>query len=218
MHVGHANIVRGVELGGAVGAGRELLHRHRRALTDQEATTPTDCAPLLSIACSSSPNGRSSGHLWACRVEPCARQGRAQEREELTFLRFAATISSKSSGSAVRWWSCGGQTRIAVGLGPEWSGVRQVMTSLESRYTIPKEVLFRDVDGEAVLLNMQTGKYFGLDDVGTRMWTLLAEHGGLEPTFRTLSDEYDVTGAQLRQDLLRLVDELVSHGLLQVDE
>ena len=91
-------------------------------------------------------------------------------------------------------------------------------TSLESRYTIPQEVLFRDVDGEAVLLNIQTGKYFGLDEVGTRMWTLLAEDGCLEPAFRTLLGEYDVTSAQLRQDLLHLVDELVSHGLLQFDE
>ena len=92
------------------------------------------------------------------------------------------------------------------------------MASLESRITVPENVLFRDVDGEAVLLNMQTGKYYGLDEVGTRMWAVLAEHGSVEPAFRALLEEYDVADAQLRQDLLHLVDELASRGLLQVND
>ena len=92
------------------------------------------------------------------------------------------------------------------------------MATLESRISVPEDVLFRDLSGEAVVLNLETGKYYGLDEVGTRMWALLAQHGQVEPAYRALLDEYDVTEEQLRQDVLSLVDELASHGLLQVDE
>ena len=92
------------------------------------------------------------------------------------------------------------------------------MTTLESRINIPQDVLFRDVDGEAVILNLATGKYFGLDQVGTRMWALLAQHKCVADCYRVLLDEYDVTAEQLQHDLLNLIDNLVSHQLIQIDE
>ena len=92
------------------------------------------------------------------------------------------------------------------------------MATLESRISVPEDVLFRDLSGEAVVLNLETGKYYGLDEVGTRMWSLLTQHGRVEPAYQALLDEYDVAEEQLRQDVLSLVDELASHGLLQVDE
>ena len=91
------------------------------------------------------------------------------------------------------------------------------MATLESKIRVPEGVLFRDVGGEAVLLNTETGKYYGLDPVGTRMWALLNEHGQAGPAYRALLNEYDVTAEQLEQDLLALVAVLASHGLLQVE-
>ena len=82
------------------------------------------------------------------------------------------------------------------------------MTTLESRINIPQDVLFRDVDGEAVIL----------DQVGTRMWALLAQHKSIADCYRALLDEYDVTAEQLQRDLLNLIDNLVSHQLIQIDE
>jgi len=92
------------------------------------------------------------------------------------------------------------------------------MTTLEARVSIPAEVLFHDLDGEAVLLNLQSGKYFGLDSIGTRIWNLLAEHGVLAVAYQTVLEEYDVDADQLQSDLLALVDQLASSGLLQLDE
>lgn len=91
------------------------------------------------------------------------------------------------------------------------------MATLESRISIPKEVLFREIAGEAVLLNLETGKYFGLDQVGTRMWQLLAQHNQIEPALDDLVREYDTTKDQLQRDLLDLVDKLVSHQLIEID-
>ncbi len=86
----------------------------------------------------------------------------------------------------------------------------------ESKIAIPQEVLFQEVGGEAVLLNLANGKYYGLDEVGTRMWQLLGQFGAIEPTVNALLTEYEVTEAQLRNDLQKLVEELASHQLIEI--
>lgn len=92
------------------------------------------------------------------------------------------------------------------------------MTSLQSRVCQGKDVLFHELGGEAVLLNLETGKYYGLDEVGTRMWMLVVEHGCLEPAYQALLQEYDVEPERLAQDLVQLVDQLISHGLLRLED
>jgi len=92
------------------------------------------------------------------------------------------------------------------------------MATLKSQISIPEEVLFRDLDGEAVVLNLTSGKYYGLDETGTRMWTLLAQYSRIDAAFKDLLEEYEVTEEQLRQDLLHLVEELAAHGLLELHE
>jgi hypothetical protein len=92
------------------------------------------------------------------------------------------------------------------------------MTTLESSVQIPDDVLFRDLSGEGILLNLATGKYFRLDQVGTRMWVLLAEKGQIRAAYRALLEEFDVDEDRLHQDLLVLVDKLASHGLVVVKQ
>jgi len=86
------------------------------------------------------------------------------------------------------------------------------------RITVPEAVLFRDLDGEAVLLQTVTGRYYGLDEVGTRMWSLLQLHGDSEAVCRVLCAEYDVPEARLREDLAQLIGALAARGLLRVPE
>ncbi|MFC1879678.1 PqqD family protein [Chloroflexota bacterium] len=90
------------------------------------------------------------------------------------------------------------------------------MTDIKSRVIISDQVMFRDLGDEMVLLNIETGKYFGLDDVGARLWALLEEHGSLDLAFQTLLGEYEVSEHQLQADLIRLVDELAAQQLLVV--
>ena len=96
------------------------------------------------------------------------------------------------------------------------------MITLETTISIPQEVLFHEVsdeeDDEMVLLNLANGKYFSLDNVGTRMWQLMSEHGQLKAVHQALLEEYSVDSQQLEQDLLALTDRLVENGLLQVLE
>lgn len=77
--------------------------------------------------------------------------------------------------------------------------------------TIVGEVL----DGEAVLLDLGSGKYFSLNPTATRMWQLLGERGNLEEVLDVLRREFDVERATLAQDLEALVADLIAKGVLR---
>lgn len=88
--------------------------------------------------------------------------------------------------------------------------------SLTQSASIAPDVIFRLLDGEAVLLNLKTGNYFGLDPIGTRAWELILEHRSLDRVHSLLLDEYDVDADRLAQDLLALVGEFSAKGLVQI--
>ncbi|HEX9713096.1 MAG TPA: lasso peptide biosynthesis PqqD family chaperone [Actinomycetota bacterium] len=81
---------------------------------------------------------------------------------------------------------------------------------------IPEEVLSRDIDGEAVLLDLRSGRYFGLNATGARMWALLKDGLELEAAAAGIVDEFDVDVEQARADVQAFVDSLVERGLAKV--
>jgi hypothetical protein len=87
---------------------------------------------------------------------------------------------------------------------------------LKDRVEIPDTVVFRDLDGEAVILNLESSTYFGLDPVGTRMWVLLHEHGSLGKVHEILTQEYEADPGRLQDDLLELTERLRDRGLARV--
>jgi len=90
------------------------------------------------------------------------------------------------------------------------------MVSLMDRVIVPSHVLVRVLDKESVLLNIETERYFGLDETGTRMWQLVTAASKIEAAYQQLLDEYDVEPDLLRENLTELVGRLVENGLLQV--
>ena len=90
--------------------------------------------------------------------------------------------------------------------------------AMTTKYRVPTEVRFRELGDEAVLLHLESGEYFGLNEVGTRMWNALIEHRAVEPVVTELSRVYDVSKSQLRRDLLALVSSLREQRLLEIDE
>lgn len=86
-----------------------------------------------------------------------------------------------------------------------------------ARVTPSPEVLFQELDGETVLLDLGSERYFGLDDVGTRVWQLLLAHGELAAVHRQMLAEYEVPAERLREDLLELVARLEAAGLVRVE-
>ncbi len=90
------------------------------------------------------------------------------------------------------------------------------MLTFKDRATAPKHVLVRLLDAESVLLNLETERYFGLDETGTRMWQLVTNSSNLDAAYQELLAEYDVQPELLREDLTELVGRLVENGLLQI--
>jgi len=90
--------------------------------------------------------------------------------------------------------------------------------ALEQAVRIPSDVMFRELQGEAVILNLASSTYFGLDQVGTRIWQLCATHGSLRAVWEAMQHEFDAPCETLQTDLLAFVDELVAKGLLEVQQ
>ncbi len=88
--------------------------------------------------------------------------------------------------------------------------------SFSDRVKIPDDVLISNLQDESVILNLDSERYFGLDDVGTRILSVLTTSDSIEAAYNTLAQEYDVDGDVLRQDLLALVENLVAQGIVQI--
>jgi hypothetical protein len=86
-----------------------------------------------------------------------------------------------------------------------------------TKIVIAPDVLFQELDDEVVLLNLNNEHYYGLDDVGTRLWQLLLEHGDPESAVTRMLAEYEVDEASLRNDVEILIAELERAGLVVVE-
>jgi Coenzyme PQQ synthesis protein D (PqqD) len=90
--------------------------------------------------------------------------------------------------------------------------------NLNQTITPSPEVISQEVSGETVLLDLQSENYFGLDEVGTRIWQLIRETNDLQAIFETLLAEYDVSEERLRQDLDTLLGEISGLGLIRLEQ
>lgn len=79
------------------------------------------------------------------------------------------------------------------------------------------ETLINIIEGESVLLNLKNESYYGLDEVGTRMWELLTTSESIQAAFEKLLDEYEVDAETLRTDLEEMLDNLIDNGLVDIN-
>ncbi len=73
-----------------------------------------------------------------------------------------------------------------------------------------------DLSGEVVVLNLKNGTYYGLEDVGNRVWELLQQPTTLRNVQTAIVDEYDVESDVACHDVQELVNSLVTEGLVEV--
>jgi hypothetical protein len=89
---------------------------------------------------------------------------------------------------------------------------------LQKKITFAETVFAQEVDGEMVLLDMNSENYFGLDAVGTAIWQAIEEsEGDLPKVKQLLLSQYDVEEAVLQKDLLDFVAKLEESGLIKVE-
>ena len=77
------------------------------------------------------------------------------------------------------------------------------------------EVFASEIDDEVVMMNIQSGKYFGMDAIGSRIWQLVEEKIQVKEIIAQLLEEYNVTEEQCRNDVLEFLNELYEQNLVQ---
>jgi hypothetical protein len=76
------------------------------------------------------------------------------------------------------------------------------------------DVMLQELDGEAVLLNLANGQYYGLDEDSFRIYKCLISSGSLQEAYGTLLEEYEVDAGRLQSDLDKFLMHLLENGLV----
>lgn len=99
-----------------------------------------------------------------------------------------------------------------------FTNVFQMGIAFDKRLRPAANVLVRELDGEAVLLNLDNESYYGLNEIGARMWSVVTASDSVEAACSTLMSEFDVDAQTLRQDMQTLIDQWIEHGLTTIDD
>jgi hypothetical protein len=88
----------------------------------------------------------------------------------------------------------------------------------ESFIKVAKEQVACDLAGEAVILSLKSGQYFGLNEVGARIWNLIQEPKTVNEIRDALLQEYDVETECCERELLVLLQDLAAKGLVDIKD
>lgn len=87
-----------------------------------------------------------------------------------------------------------------------------------ARFARGEDTLHRVLEGEAVIVDLSTGTYFGLNETGTRIWELLGAEGGatVDAVAAALAGEFEISPAAAAKDARALLERLAARGLVRV--
>ena len=86
----------------------------------------------------------------------------------------------------------------------------------DSIVTVSPRQISSAMGAEQAILQLDSGKYFGLNPVGARVWQLLATPRAVSEVLATLLAEYEVPAERCRADLIALLEKLRAAGLIEV--
>jgi uncharacterized protein (DUF1919 family) len=95
---------------------------------------------------------------------------------------------------------------------------QESVMDLKTKVRFAESVFAQEVDGEMVLLDMNSEHYFGLDEVGSTIWQTMQEKSSLDEVYWSLLEAYDVEEEVLKRDLLAFVEALRESGLVEVEK
>lgn len=81
-----------------------------------------------------------------------------------------------------------------------------------------EEIVASDIDGETVMMSVENGKYYGLDDIGSRIWKLIEKPIKVSDLIDTLLKKYNVGRETCEKDVLKFLNQLIDDRILQVHE
>ena len=78
------------------------------------------------------------------------------------------------------------------------------------------DVLASELGAEYVLLNLNNGTYYGLQDVGSEIWKMLQNPVTVDDICSAIIKTFEAEPERCRRDVMRLLGELLTHGLVEV--
>lgn len=73
-----------------------------------------------------------------------------------------------------------------------------------------------EIDGDTVMMNIETGHYFGLDDIGSAAWKAIEKPSPIASIQTSLLEQYDVSSEQCTRDLLTFLSELLEQRIIHL--
>lgn len=88
----------------------------------------------------------------------------------------------------------------------------------DSVVRIARDAISCELDGEMAILNVQSGDYYGLDEVGASVWRMISQPHTVAEIIREITSQYDVDPARCEGDLISLISKLAAHGLVEISD
>jgi len=95
---------------------------------------------------------------------------------------------------------------------------REAMMTITTNSIIKRspEIVYSDMDGETVMMSIEQGSYFGIDAIGSHIWNVLEEEISVEALCARLCEKYDVEESQCQQDVIRLLEKMQEHNIIEI--
>ena len=84
------------------------------------------------------------------------------------------------------------------------------------RYAAINEHLYSELKGEGVILNLNNGKYYGVNQVGDRIWKVIQSPASLQEIQVSLTNEYDIDPEICRREIISFLEQMVNEELIKV--
>ena len=91
------------------------------------------------------------------------------------------------------------------------------MDRMNERVVVPERLEWTNTEGEMVLLDIEQGQFYGLDEIGSRIWEGIVAQKTIGEIVAVLMKEYDVEPECLQQDVLVLIDSLAQKHLVVLE-
>lgn len=92
----------------------------------------------------------------------------------------------------------------------------QPLINLNSIITQSDDQVSAEIEEEAVMMSIEQGKYYGLDEIGTRIWKLIEQPQSVSKLLETLLSEYDVDNKTCEKDVLSLLNGLLEENMISI--
>ncbi len=89
--------------------------------------------------------------------------------------------------------------------------------TLESQIKQNNSIYTSSIDHEAVMLNVELGKYFGMNIIASDIWSKLKTPMSVDSLIQSLASEYDITVEACQADVIPFIEQLIDNGLIELE-